>query len=91
MYTKKERLEIVLDIVKKLKHFKGQNNQTADLYKPEYSYYEEFKEITNKYINEEGKQSLTGTIIFFEVGCTIEYSFPYRRNKPLFVLKKRKY
>lgn len=91
MYSKKERLEIVLDIVKKLKDFHGQNNQTADLYQPHFSYYDEFKEITNKYINEDGTKDLKGTILFFEVGCDIEYRFPYTRKKPLFVFKKRKY
>ena len=68
MYSKKERLEIVLDIVKKLKDFKGQNNQRADLYQPQYSYYDEFKQITNRYINEDGTKDLKGIILFFR-GC----------------------
>tara|TARA_A100001011_G_C13913849_1_gene676197 strand:+ start:333 stop:455 length:123 start_codon:yes stop_codon:yes gene_type:complete len=40
MYLQKERLQIVLDIVKKLKNFKGVNGREVDLYQPHYSYYE---------------------------------------------------
>lgn len=90
MYSKERRLKIVLDIVKKLKYFEGANGQTANLYKPEYSYYEEFKEITNKYINEEGTKDLRGIIVFLEIGCEMEYRFPYSGKKPLFVIRKKK-
>lgn len=90
MYLQKERLQIVLDIVKKLKNFKGVNGREVDLYQPHYSYYEEFKEITKKYIAEEGPRDLKGTIVFFEIGCNIDYMFPYGKKKPLFVFRKKK-
>ena len=90
MYLQKEKLKIVLDIVRKLKNFKGANGHEVDLYKPQYSYYDEFKEITNKYINEQGTRDLKGTIVFFEIGCVIDYVFPYSKKKPLFVFRKKK-
>ena len=89
MYLQKERLKIVLDIVKKLKNFKGANGMEVDLYQPHYSYYEEFKEITKKYIAEEGTKDIKGTIVFFEIGCNIDYVFPYGKKKPLFVFRKK--
>lgn len=90
MYSKERRLKIVLDIVRKLKNFEGANGQQADLYKPQYSYYDEFKDITNKYINEEGTKDLKGIILFIEIGCEMEYRFPYSGKKPIFLIRKKK-
>ena len=90
-YTQKERLEIVLDISKKLKNFKGRNGQIVDLYNDNLcSFIPEFKKICNEYIkqNENSLVEFSGDLIFEEINKKIEYILPIEKNKlPLFVIR----
>jgi len=86
-YTEIERLNIVLDIIKKLKNF-NVNNEIIDLYKSNYSYYQDFKNITNIYIKDGITQK--GFIDFNEIGKKIEFNFPQKKYKnPLFVIRMK--
>ena len=87
-YTKTERLEIVLDIVKNLKNYKCRNNTTIDLYNEHlYSFVAEFKEICNNYIKQDIKD-YKGTLDFEEINKKIEYFLPSKKNKALlFVIR----
>lgn len=54
IYTQTERVNIVLDIVRKLKNYKIKSGNTINLYNEELcSFINEFKEITKKYIKQE--------------------------------------
>jgi hypothetical protein len=90
-YTKIERLEIVLDIVKKLKNYKGKNNTTVNLYNEHLcSFVAEFKEICNNYIKQDESklEDYKGTLDFEEINKKIEYCLPCKKNKaPLFVIR----
>lgn len=87
-YSQSERLNIVLDIVKKLKNYKLHTGNTINLYNASLcSFITDFKIITNKYIKEE--KEYKGTLYFEEINKTIEYILPINKNKkPLFVIKK---
>jgi hypothetical protein len=92
-YTKIEKLNIILDIAKKLKNFKGKNNQIVDLYKDEISFIEDFKNISNEYIkytpldNNDIKE-FKGSFDFIEIGKRIDYIFPIlKKEEPLFVIR----
>ena len=89
IYTQTERVNIVLDIVKKLKNYKIKSGNTINLYNEELcSFIIRFKEITQKYIKEENEYR--GTLYFEEIDKTIEYIFPINKNiKPLFVIRKK--
>ena len=92
-YTKVEKLNIVLDIAKKLKHFKGKNGQIVDLYRDDISFIEEFKTITNEYIkyeplNDNPPKEFKGSFDFIEIGKRIDYIFPIlKKDEPLFVIR----
>jgi hypothetical protein len=92
-YTKEEKLNIILDIAKKLKNFKGKNNQIVDLYKDEISFIEDFKKISNEYIkyipsDENNVKEFNGSFDFIELGKRIDYVFPIlKKDKPLFVIR----
>lgn len=90
-YTKVERLQIVLDIVKKLKNYKCRNNTTIDLYNEHLcSFVAEFKEISNNYIKQDDSklEDYKGTLDFEEINKKIEYFLPCKKNKaPLFVIR----
>ena len=88
-YTKKERLNIILDIINKLKQFNLNDGSTIDLYNSNYSFINEFKLITNKYINDGIPNK--GILEFEEIGKKIEYNFPEKNyKKPLFVIRMKK-
>ena len=88
MYTKKERLDIVLDIINKLKNFKLKDGSIIDIYNSNYSFINEFKLITNNYIKD-GLQ-IKGVLEFDEIGKKIEYIFPQKNyKKPLFVIRMK--
>ena len=85
-YSQVERLNIVIDIMSKLKNFKLSDGETIDLYSKNYSFIQELKDISNKYIKE-GK-TIKGYLIFEEIGKKIEYHFPEKTyKKPLFVIR----
>lgn len=81
-YNKEERLKIILDLIKKLKHF-NINNEIIDLYNSKYSFIDEFKIITSRYIKD-------GFLEFKEIEKKIEYIFPVKNyKKPLFVIRMK--
>jgi hypothetical protein len=85
-YTQKERLEIVLDIMNKLKKFKLNNGDTIDLYNSDYSFVKEFKLITSQYIKD--GNAYNGILDFKEIQKKIEYSLPQKNyKKSLFVIR----
>ena len=85
-YTELERTEIIIDIMKKLKNVKLNNDESIDLYSKNYSFIKELKEISNKYIKNGKTQK--GFLNFFELGKKIEYNFPEKNDKkPLFVIR----
>lgn len=90
-YTKRERLQIVLDICKKLKNYKLKDGNTINLYNENLcDFITKFKAITREYINqqEDNLKEFAGKLNFTEIGKTIEYILPIRSNKqPLFVIK----
>ena len=88
MYTKKERLNIVLDIINKLKMFNLNDGTTIDIYNSNYSFINEFKLITNNYIKD--GLHVKGFLEFEEIGKKIEYIFPEKNyKKPLFVIRMK--
>jgi hypothetical protein len=97
LYNKLDRLNIVLDISKKLRTFPLSNKfDTIDLYNFKCDAISEVKIIFNKYINQNDNepntlQEFRGEIDFYEIGRTIKYILPIQKNKnPLFVFKANK-
>ena len=90
-YTKIERLNIVLDITKKLKFYKNKNGISVNLYdENNCSFNILFKKICNDYIKQDENNivDFTGTLKFEEIDKNIEYILPARRNtQPLFVIR----
>lgn len=89
-YSKKERLEIVLEIVNSLKNFKGKDNTSVNLFNDQFSFIKDFKEIYTNYINNDtpSTKELSGKLFFEEIGKYIEYKLPYcKKNKKLFVIR----
>ena len=87
-YSKNERLQIILEIMGKLKNF-NINNETIDLYNSNYSFMKELKQITNIYINNGLSQK--GFLEFTEIDKQIEYNFPQKNyKKSLFVIRMKK-
>ena len=86
-YNKEERLKIILDLIKKLKHF-NINNEIIDLYNSKYSFIDEFKIITSRYIKEGNLEK--GFLEFKEIEKKIEYIFPVKNyKKQLFVIRMK--
>ena len=95
MYNNKsERVTIVIDIMKKLKNFKGKNGEIINLYENGIcSFINEFKDICNIYINMDdmtGKAAIDmkGKLYFEEIDRNVEYLLPAKKYKtPLFVIR----
>ena len=90
-YSKIERLQIVLEIVNKLKNFKCKNNTIINLYDDNLcSFIGELKEIFNNYIKQDENKLIDykGKLYFKEIDKKIEYFLPCRKNKKsLFVIR----
>jgi len=86
-----ERLQIVLEIVSKLKKFRCKNNTIIDLYNENLCHFvKELKQIFDKYIKQEEPNLIDyeGILYFQEINKNIEYFLPCRKNmEPLFVIK----
>ena len=93
-YSKLERLQIVLQIVKKLKKFPYKNNTVMDLYNENLCHFiTELKQIFDKYIKQEEPDIIDykGILYFEEINKNIEYFLPCEKNvEPLFVIKGKK-
>lgn len=91
--TRAERLEIVLDIAKKLRNYVLKNGETMDLYQDTYSFVPELKQIFNDYVKQDDELPLdfAGMLRFEEIGKDIEYVLPATNKKePLFVIRIQK-
>lgn len=87
-YSREEKVAVIVDICKKLQNFPGKNG-SVNFYNNNYTFLKEFKEITNRWINEENS-SFKGTLMFKEINKPFEYEFPDNKNiKPLFVLRHK--
>ena len=88
--SRKERLEIVMDIANKLKHYKTTKDTIIDLYTDETSFVPELKKIFNEYIKQDDELPLdfAGILRFEEINRDIEYVLPGTDKKePLFVMR----
>jgi hypothetical protein len=80
-----QKLQITLDIVKKLRTFEGPNGK-VNLFNNEYSFVKELKKIFSEYIHSD--RAFKGQLEFKEIGKIIEYYLPCMNNKnPLFVIR----
>jgi hypothetical protein len=88
-----ERLQIVLQIVNKLKQFRCTNNTIIDLYNENLcNFITELKQIFDKYVKQEESNLIdyTGILYFQEINKNIEYFLPCRKNEEsLFVIKSK--
>jgi hypothetical protein len=85
-YSASEKIEIVLDIINKLKNFKGKNKTKINLYNDNYSFVPEFRKICNDYIR--STNEYRGTLRFEEIDRNVEYYLPVRKkDKAVFVIK----
>ena len=86
-YTKMERLQIVLQIVNKLKNF-----HCTNLYNENLCYFiTKLQQIFDKYIkDEQNLNDYKGILYFEEINKNIEYFLPCRKDaEPLFVIKDK--
>ena len=83
--SSKEKLEIVLDIVKKLKNYET-NVGKQDIYLDHYSYVKTLSKVFNDYVRINSRQK--GKVLFEEINKYIEYDLPINKNgQPLFVIR----
>ena len=86
--SSKEKLEIVLDIVKKLKNYET-NTGVQDIYLEHFSYVKIISKVFNDYIRNNDRKK--GKVLFEEINKFIEYDLPINKNgKPLFVIRANK-
>lgn len=86
--SQQEKLEIVMDLIKKLQHF-DTNVGPQDIFLSHYTYVDKCKKMFNDYIRNDVRQK--GKFMFEEIGKYIEYNLPVnKRGKPLFVIRANK-
>ena len=86
--SQQEKLEIVMDLIKKLQHFET-NVGPQDIFLSHYTYVDNCKKMFNDYIRNDVRQK--GKFMFEEIGKYIEYDLPVnKRGQPLFVIKANK-
>ncbi len=95
MYNnKKERLQIVLDIINKLKKYKCKNNTYINLYDDNLCHFiTELKIIFKNYIKQDDENIIDykGMLYFEEIDKNIDYFLPSKKKKsPLFVIRGNK-
>ena len=87
LYSQSDKVKIIIDIANQLKNFPTVNENTINLFMEQYTYYDEWKHISNKYIKSD--VVMKGTILFEEIGKKIEYYLPIVKGEdPLFVMRK---
>ena len=82
-YSQKEKIEICLDIAKKLKFFENKNG-TINLFNESYTFVPKLKKIFQEYIK--GTSDFKGTLEFEELGKIINYHFSINK-KAKFIIK----
>jgi hypothetical protein len=89
-YTAKEKLDIVMDMVSKLRHYKNDRGEAVNLMNEHFSFVNKLKEIMNKYVREDGSE-YKGFLEFEEIGKKIEYYFPASNKRdPTLVIRQNK-
>jgi len=84
-YSQTERINIIKEIIIKLKNYVGKDSTVLNLYSDQYSYYSEFRKITNDYIH--NQKTYSGILDFVEIGKKMEYYLPIRKkNIPKFII-----
>lgn len=83
--NKSERLEIVIDIVKKLKKFPTSENTFIDIYNSEFPTITKLKQVFNEYINQDDNHpsliyGLNGKLLFPEINKRIVYVLPVKKD-----------
>lgn len=92
--SRQERLEIVLNIINKLKYFPANNSMGyTNIYLDEYKTIKQLKDIFKEYINEKDDELVekTGKIEFPELNRVMHYILPSNeRRRPLFKMEWKK-
>ena len=89
-YTAKEKLDIVMDMVSKLRHYKNERGEPVNLMNEHFSFVNKLKEIMNKYVREEGSE-YKGFLEFEEIGKKLEYYFPAsNKRESMLVIRQNK-
>lgn len=89
-YTAQEKLEIVMDMVSKLRYYKNDRGEPVNLMNENFSFVSKLKEIMNKYVREDGSE-FKGFLEFEEIGKKLEYYFPASNKKdPTLVIRQNK-
>ena len=87
-YTAKEKLEIVMDMVSKLRYYKNERGEPVNLMNEHFTFVSKLKEIMNKYVREHGSE-YKGFLEFEEIGKKLEYHFPAsNKNDPTLVIRQ---
>ena len=84
-YNQKEKIEICVDIAKKLKFFENEKG-SVNLFNECYTFVPKLKDIFSNYIKD--TRDYTGVLDFEEIGKQIKYYFPVsKKKKATFVIK----
>jgi hypothetical protein len=87
-YSEREKLEICLDIAKKLKFYENAQGVVVNLFNENYTFIPKLKEIFANYIKD--TKDYSGILEFEEIGKQIKYHFPIsKRRKATFVIKMK--
>ena len=87
-YSEKEKVEICLDISKKLKFYENKDGMTVNLFNESYSFVKPLKNIFSEYIKD--SKDYSGTLEFEEIGKQIKYHLPIsKKKKATFVIKMK--
>ena len=85
-YTYTEKIEICVDIAKKLKFFENDKGISVDLFNENYTFIPKLKQIFSEYIK--NTRDYSGVLEFEEIGKQIKYHFPVsKKKKATFVIK----
>jgi hypothetical protein len=85
-WNRMEKVEMCLDIAKKLKSFENPQGIPVDLFQDHYSFVLKLKNIFKQFIDD--TKDYSGTLEFEEIGKQIKYHFPIsKKKKATFVIK----
>jgi len=85
-WNRAEKVEMCLDIAKKLRCFENQQGVPVDLFQDTYSFVPRLKNIFKEFIDD--TKDYSGTLHFEEIGKQIKYHFPIsKKKKATFVIK----
>jgi len=78
-YSEKEKVEICLDISKKLKFYENKDGMKINLFNDSYSFVKQLKQIFSNYIKD--TRDYHGVLEFEEIGKKIKYFLPVSKKK----------